>query len=119
MATDNRLSARVGDSRDELLSEVAEERDGDTRADVEREALEEGLAALGYIERPTEPHVRLLWYVRRIGVLLGFVGLAALGYGVFGPRLSSLVGFGLTMGAFLLIAVAEGLSAYTDQEISA
>jgi hypothetical protein len=113
MATENRLSARIKTSRDELLDEVEEDH-GVCRAEAERVVLKEGLATLGYIERPTEAHVRLLWYVRRVGMLLGFVGLAAMGYGVFASRASSVIGFGLTMGAFLLVAVAEGLETYTE-----
>lgn len=119
MAAQNRLRASIKESHDEYLSDLEEQRDA-TRAQVEREVMEEGLAALGYIEQPTAPHEVLLWYVRRIGIGLGFVGLAGLGIGVFGPRVASLVGFGLALGAFLLIAVAEALDEYAgDLEVAA
>lgn len=119
MATDNQLRARVKPSEAEYLDSIATTLDED-RAEAERKVIEEGFAALGYIDRPTKPHELLLWYVRRIGLVLGFVGLILMGYGVFGPRLFSLIGFGITLSGFLLVALEGFLDAYSEssQEVT-
>lgn len=111
MATENRLRARVKEPEADSIEEIKEERDID-RTDAERIVFREGLESLGYSERPTEAHEVLLYYTERIGLTLGFVGLIMIGYGVFGPRLWSLIGFGITLGGFLLVAVQAFLSKY-------
>lgn len=112
MATDNQLRARLKASQDEYISSLADEMD--SRADAERKVIDKGLEALGFIDRPTEAHELLLWHVHRIGLVLGFAGLVMVGYGVFGPRTFSLVGYGVTLGGFLLVAVESLLDWHAD-----
>ena len=115
MATDNQLRARVDPSHAERIDTLAREQSEGERTEAERKAIEEGLRSLGYLERPVERHELLLWYVRRVGIGLGFLGLVSMGFGVFGARVFSLVGFGLALGGFLLVAVEEFLDEYSGQ----
>lgn len=112
MATDNRLRAKVPPSHSECITTFAEDRFGGSETEAERALIKEGLAAEGYLERPTDRAELFLWYVRRIGLILGFVGLISIGYGVFGSRLFSIIGFGLTLGGFLMVALTDGLDAF-------
>jgi len=114
MAAQNRLRASIDDSHDDYLEEIVDQRDT-SRPEAERTVVKEGLVSLGYIPKPTEAHELLLYYVRRIGLTLGFGGLAVMGYGVFGSRIFSLIGFGLTLGGFLLVALEEFLDFHSDQ----
>lgn len=116
MATDNRLRATVDPAQDEHLSSLEDERDL-KRTEAERLVVEEGLESLGYVERPTQAHELLLWYVRRIGLILGFAGLILLGYGIFGPRTYSFMGFGITLSGFLLVLLEGLLDAYTQANL--
>lgn len=119
MATENRLRARVKEPEADSIEEIKEKRDIE-RTDAERIVFREGLESLGYAQKPTESHEILLYYTERIGLVLGFVGLIMIGYGVFGPRLWSVVGFGITLGGFLLVAVQAFLSEYLpNKEVSA
>lgn len=119
MATDNQLRARLDAKQDDSLSSIKSEKSV-SRAEAERIVIEEGLESLGYLEKPTEPHEILLYYVERMGLVLGFVGLIMIGYGVFGPRSWSFIGFGITLGGFLLVAVKTFLDAYVpvSEEVS-
>lgn len=111
MATENRLRARVKESEADSIENIKEEHDIE-RTDAERIVLRQGLESLGYTEKPAEAHEILLYYTERIGLVLGFVGLIMIGYGVFGPRLWSVIGFGITLGGFLLVAVQAFLSEF-------
>ena len=108
MATENRLRATMESKYIELIDSLADER-GESRLDAERAAVKEGLRSLGHLERPTAPHELYLFYINRIGLVLGFCGLIMIGYGIFGLRLWSYIGFGLTVMGFLLVALAEAL----------
>lgn len=112
MAPDNQLRARVAPSHAEHISEIAEDRFDGEHTEAERLVVKEGLESLGYEDRPTEASELMLYYLRRIGLVLGFVGLIMMGYGVFGPRSWGVVGFGLLMAGFLFLALEEGLAAY-------
>lgn len=114
MATNYQLRARIEASHAEHIDEISEDRDI-TETEAERVVFREGLESMGYVERPTAPHELFLWYVRRIGLVLGLVGLISIGYGIFGSRLFSLIGFGLTLIGFLLVAVADALETLTER----
>jgi len=115
MATENRLRARVKEPEAESIEEIQDEKDIE-RTEAERMVFREGLHSLGYSERPTEAHEMLLYYTERIGLTMGFVGLIMIGYGVFGPRMWSVSGFGITLGGFLLVAVQAFLGEYVDSQ---
>jgi len=115
MSSEQRLRARLDEPHAECVKTLKQERDIE-RADAERIVVREGLESLGYTEKPTEAHEMLLFYTERIGLVLGFVGLIMIGYGVFGPRLWSVIGFGITLGGFLLVAVQTFLGAYLPGE---
>lgn len=106
MAADNQLRARLKPTHTEKIDEIAEQR-GTERVNVEREVIEEGLVAMGHVDRPSDGADLLLWYVRRVGLVFGVVGLIMLGYGVFGPRSFSIVGFSLVVAGFGFIAAEE------------
>lgn len=111
MATKDRLTARLRPSMAEQIESFAEDHDLDD-PEAERELVQEGLESYGYLDRPTDPAELLLWYLRRIGLLLGLVGLIMIGYGVFGPRSWGVIGFGLLLGGFLFVALEEGIRTY-------
>lgn len=111
MAVDTRLRARVQPSHAEHIDHLAEHEFDGVQVEAERRIVKEGLVSLGYIERPTEARELFLWYLRRIGLMLGFVGLILMGYGIFGARLFSILGFGLLLGGFLFVALEEGIRA--------
>lgn len=113
MSGNKRLTATVPEEHGECLERATDDR-FDSRPHAERKAVEEGLRRWGYLEEPDQPHKQLLWVVNRVGLGLGFVGLAALGIGVFGPRISSLVGFALTLGGFVLLLVEAALDRQTE-----
>lgn len=75
--------------------------------EAERVVVREGLASLGYVEKPVEMADVLLRYARMGGSVLGFVGLILIGYGLFGPASFRFIGFGLLLAGFGLIAGAE------------
>lgn len=83
-----------------------------TTADAERMAVKEGLQAMGYVERPTDAADLFRWYLRQMGFILGLGGLISMGYGVFGERLFSIIGFGLLLAGFLFLALELGLEHY-------
>jgi hypothetical protein len=116
MATDNRLTARVQPSHADRISSVAEDREI-PETEAERVVVREGLASLGYVEKPSEDSELLLYYVRRIGLVLGFVGLILVGYGIFGPRVFSVIGFGLVLAGFVGVALEEFLRQYGDDNV--
>lgn len=118
MATDTRLRARIQPSHAEHIEDYADAQGFEKRVDAEREIVKTGLEAIGYIDRPTEGHEVFLWYVRRIGLVLGFVGLIVMGYGVFGPRINSIVGFGLLLTGFLFVALEEFIAAWARRRSS-
>lgn len=113
MRPDNQLRARVAPSHADHISTIANDRFNGEKSEAERYVVREGLESLGYEDRPTEAAELMLYYLRRIGLILGFVGLILMGYGVFGPRSWGVIGFGLLMGGFLFLALEEGLAAYT------
>lgn len=113
MATDNKLRGRVDPPHATRIEQVAEDHD-EGRSDAERRVVDEGLKSMGYLERPTSRHELLLWYVRRIGYGLGFIGFAGMGFGTFHARVFALIGFALTLNGFLLVAVSDFLDTYTD-----
>lgn len=114
MAADNQLRARVNPSHAEHIGEIANDRFDGQETEAERFVVKHGLEALGYEQRPTEASEVMLFYLRQIGLLLGLVGLICIGFGVFWPRVWSIIGFGLLLGGFLFIALQEGLRSYTD-----
>jgi hypothetical protein len=113
MSTGKRLTATVGEDPADALDKAEEESFG-SRTQAEREALKRGLQEMGYLDRPDEAHEQLLWVVNKVGLGLGFVGLLAIGVGIFGPRLASFVGFGVTLGGMLLLVVEAVLEEHTD-----
>lgn len=113
MAPDNQLRARVQPSHADHISEIAEDRFDGEQTEAERYVVKEGLESLGYEDRPTDAAELLLYYLRRIGLMLGLVGLIMMGYGVFGPRSWGIIGFGLLLGGFLFLFLEEGLAAYS------
>lgn len=115
MRNDNQLSARVRPSSQEALEQLATDRDMEL-PDAERAAIREGLESYGYTEKPLNGADVLLYYVRRIGILLGFVGLIVIGYGIFGSRLFSYAGFGLVFVGFVMVALEGFLRDYGGGE---
>lgn len=118
MATGNQLRARLPPSHAKHIESIAEDEFDGAEAEAERQVVKEGLESLGYVDPPTDPHEVLLYHVRRIGLLLGFVGLIAIGYGIFGPRTYSLIGLGMTIIGFLLIALEETLGHFTESRLT-
>lgn len=114
MATSNRLRATIDDDHREHIETIAAKEDV-AEPEAERIVVKEGLASLGFIERPTDAHDLFLWYARRMGLTLGFTGLVCMGYGVFAPRIWSVIGFGLLLTGFLSIAVVDGVSEYNRE----
>lgn len=106
MAADNQLQARIQPSHAECITDIATQRDI-AETEVEREVVREGLAAMGYVSRPTNGLDLFEWYLRRIGLVLGVVGIIMMGFGVFWPRIYSLLGFSLLIGGFLFVALEE------------
>lgn len=113
MSGKTRLTATVPEEHGDWLDKAEEDR-FDSRTHAERKAVEEGLRRLGYLDEPDQPHEQLLWVVNRVGLGLGFIGLIAVGIGVFGPRVSSVVGFGLTLGGFILLLVEAALDEQSE-----
>lgn len=114
MATDNRVRVRVRPDYADSIERFAED-EGMDEPDAQRKIIEEGLASLGYVDRPTARHELLLWYARKIGLLLGFVGLILIGYGIFGARLFSIVGFAVLLSGFVFLSTEEFLKWATDR----
>lgn len=106
MATDNQLRARVPDTHVEQIRTIAGDRQI-AETEAERVVVREGLASLGYIEKPTDAGEMLLHYARKIGSLLGLVGLILIGYGIFGVPMARFVGFGLVLSGVAAMAGAE------------
>lgn len=115
MATSNRLRATIDEDHREHIETIADAENVDG-TEAERIVVKEGLASLGFIERPTDGHELFLWYTRRMGLTLGFTGLVCMGYGVFAPRIWSVIGFGLLVTGFLSVAIVDGVSEYSGQE---
>ncbi len=107
------MTATVPDEHGESLETAAEDR-FDSRPQAERKTVEAGLQTLGYLEQPDKPHEQLLWVVNRVGLLLGFIGLVTIGVGIFGPRMASFAGFGLTLGGLSLLVVEAALDQQSE-----
>lgn len=114
MASNNQLRARVSDRRIEQIGSVATDRDI-SESEAERVLVREGLASLGYIDRPIDAEELLLYYARRIGTVLGFVGLILVGYGIFGSAAFRYMGFGLLLVGFAGIAASEMAPMLSDR----
>lgn len=112
MAPDNQLRARVRPALAGHINDIADDRFDGQQTEAERYVVKEGLESLGYIDRPEDAAKLMLYYLRQIGLLLGLVGLICMGYGAFGPRSWSVIGFGLLLAGFLFLALEEGLAAF-------
>jgi len=106
MASDNRLRARVSESKLQRIQTLAEDREI-KETDAERAVVRAGLQRLGYLDEPVDPQERFLSIARKSGNLLGLVGLIVIGYGLFGSFAFRLLGFGLLLVGFGTIAGAE------------
>lgn len=121
MATENRLRASIDPAHQEHLSEVEAEIQEEyphlerPRTEAERKVFEAGLEALGYVERPRDAATLFLWYARQIGYVLGLVGLILIGYGIFWGQLVQVIGLGLLILAFPMIAAWDVLPRLTDR----
>lgn len=106
MASRNRLSATVPERHREEINNISQEREIKD-ADAEREVVRAGLEKLGRIEETHDPGSGFLQRARQSGMLLGFVGVTVIGYGLFGSAAFRYIGFGLVLSGFALIAGAE------------
>lgn len=111
MASGNKLSARVPGSHAEKITQMSNDLDI-AEPDAERKLIKEGLASMGYVNKPHESFELLLYYLRRIGLVLGIVGLILIGYGIFGPRQWSFAGYALVLTGFLGVALEGFLHEY-------
>jgi len=114
MSGENRLRATLDDKQAGALDKAEQDR-FDDRTHAERQLVERGLQDLGYLETPDTPHREFLWVVNRAGLGLGAVGLMAIGVGIFGPRIASVIGYGVTLTGFLLLLTASWLDTHTDR----
>lgn len=114
MASSNQLTARVDHRHSESIENLAEDRDIRT-TDAERVVVRAGLEKIGYLEESADRAMIFQDYARKIGTVLGFVGLTVIGYGIFGIRAFQYMGFGLVLAGFGLIAGAEFAPSVSDK----
>jgi len=114
MATKNRLTASLRGDDAEKIGQVEEDLDME-RPDAERRLVREGLTRLGYKDDDENPEDVLAEYARKIGSVLGLVGIVMLGYGVFGLPEFRYIGYGLVLSGFGLIAGSEFGPALRDR----
>lgn len=111
MAYESRLTAHVPGSVGDQIQEVADDEEVE-KTEAERIVVREGLKSLGYVEQPKTPAETVLYHTKRIGYVLGFVGLILIGYGIFGTMLFRWWGFGLTLVGLGMIMTADLLAEY-------